>query len=307
MKNYKSLSTKTIVYCELCSGVSGQFKIKNNFRYFKCKECSFVFLSPNPKENDIRSIYNKSEYVQSKLEPKHIKLVDKIFKLNTSFSKKQSLLDIGCQNGDFLNELSKRGDLSLYGIEASHEGAINAKKNKKLKVKEGFFDSKSYEKSKFDIINLGDVIEHLTEPKKMVNDIYEILKPGGLLIVSTPIYNCSYVFLNNFVNKILRSYPLAWLTPPFHIKYFSTYNLDSLILKDRYIKLEEFYSSSNFFYELTETQIFNNFREKNILQRLSIKNNIHLTLFCITYLLSKIISFFMQKKFSYTTIYQKKS
>jgi 2-polyprenyl-3-methyl-5-hydroxy-6-metoxy-1,4-benzoquinol methylase len=307
MKNKKLIFSKVKINCELCSGDSTLFKTRKTFGYFKCKKCSFIFLSPNPSENDIKKLYNKSEYVESKLESKHFKSIDKINTLTLNSSDVIKLLDIGCQNGDFLNELSKHNKFELYGIEASRDGVENAEKNKKLKVKVGYFDDKSYKNIKFDIINLGDVIEHLTEPRKMINNIYKILKPGGLLIISTPIYNCPYVFLNNFISKIVKSYPLAWLTPPFHIKYFSTNNLDNLIIQDRFVKLEKFYSSSNFFYELAETQIFNNFRKKKMLKKFNLKNNIYLTLFCIAYLVSKIASVFILKKFSYTAFYQKKS
>jgi 2-polyprenyl-3-methyl-5-hydroxy-6-metoxy-1,4-benzoquinol methylase len=305
MKNHKSLSTKTIVYCELCNDVSTLFKIKDTFQYFKCQKCSFVFLSPNPNEKEIKSLYSKSEYIYAKLESKHLQSIYRIVKITKNLRKTQSLLDIGCQNGDFLNELQKYTNFDLYGIEPSYEGAKNARSNKKLKIKRGYFHDGSYENSKFDIVNLGDVIEHLTEPKKMIDNIYKILKPGGLLIVTTPISNCPYVFLSNAVNRRIKSYPLAWLTPPFHIKYFSSKNCDEFLLRRKFIKVDDFFTSSNFFYELAETQIFYNFRRKNVLKKFTVLNIFHITIFCIIYLFSKIATIFISNKFSYTAYYRK--
>jgi SAM-dependent methyltransferase len=41
---------------------------------------------------------------------------------------------------------------------------------------------------RFDIISLGDVIEHVAEPKKAIAGVASVLKPGGLIWLSTPNY-----------------------------------------------------------------------------------------------------------------------
>jgi 2-polyprenyl-3-methyl-5-hydroxy-6-metoxy-1,4-benzoquinol methylase len=292
------------IYCELCSGESNAFQTKKTFNYFKCEECSFIFLNPNPNRNDIQKLYKVSNYINTKLESKNLKMIEKINEIVFNTSDTIKFLDIGCQNGDVLNELSTRTNYELFGIEASETAAKNAQKNKKLIIQNGYFNDKSYENIMFDIVNLGDVIEHLADPRKVINDIYEILKPGGLLVITTPISNCPYVVLNTFINKLLKSYPLAWLTPPFHIKYFSTINLNSMMIQSGFVKIEEFYASSNFIYELAETQIFHNFKQKKMIEKINLVNSSHLLAFCITYLISKVSGVFIHRKFSYTAFFQ---
>ena len=304
IKNTKLISSNIKIYCELCFGESNLFKLKKQYKYFKCKECSFIFLSPNPNRNDIQKLYKISNYANAKLEYKNFKLIEKLLDIAPNTSDIKKLLDIGCQNGDVLNELSTRTNYELFGIEASVTAAKNAQKNKKATVQNGYFDDKSYKNIKFDIINLGDVIEHLTNPSKTLINIYEVLKPGGLLVITTPISNCPYVVLNTVVNKLLKSYPLAWLTPPHHIKYFSTINLDLMLIQSGFEKIDEFYSSSNFLYELAETQIFYNFRQKKMIEKINLVDSLHLLVFCSTYLISKILGVFIHRKFSYTAFFR---
>lgn len=46
--------------------------------------------------------------------------------------------------------------------------------------------SKYFPQNHFDIILLGEVIEHLLDPYKAIGELSKILKNGGLLILSTP-------------------------------------------------------------------------------------------------------------------------
>lgn len=55
-----------------------------------------------------------------------------------------------------------------------------------LKVCEDFSEKTSFDSDYFDAIFLGDVIEHLIEPDKLVIELHRVLKNGGVLIITTP-------------------------------------------------------------------------------------------------------------------------
>ena len=45
-------------------------------------------------------------------------------------------------------------------------------------------------KNEFDVVVIHHVIEHLTDPSLAISKICKMLKPGGLLIIGTPDFDC---------------------------------------------------------------------------------------------------------------------
>ena len=64
---------------------------------------------------------------------------------------------------------------------------------------------------KFDVVFLGDIIEHIPDPSKFILTLHKNLKPNGLLICTTPnalsYSNSLFVLFNN---KITRNQHVAW-------------------------------------------------------------------------------------------------
>jgi len=96
--------------------------------------------------------------------------------------KLQKVLDFGCGDGNFVEEISK--NFQTVGIEpeiAARKAAID----RGLQI---FENSKSLpiEHSTFDLVSLFHVIEHLYEPLEVLGEINRNLNPGGYLVIETP-------------------------------------------------------------------------------------------------------------------------
>jgi len=91
--------------------------------------------------------------------------------------KPNSILDIGCGIGWFLkatNASHKHGaEVSGYARMKSCEYGVIA-------------ENISSFKSKYDVITLIHVIEHLEKPLEAMEEVKRLLKPGGHLIIATP-------------------------------------------------------------------------------------------------------------------------
>src|SRR5690606_36756889 len=99
-----------------------------------------------------------------------------------------NLLDVGCSSGQFMHWARKRG-MHCAGIEVNDRTANIAKQNG-FEVHTGFLDEAPFRKNSFDVIYLGDVIEHVNEPKAFIKLASEFLKNDGLIVISTPNTDC---------------------------------------------------------------------------------------------------------------------
>jgi len=102
--------------------------------------------------------------------------------LNKS-AKELSLLDVGCSSGALLSIASEAG-FSVQGVEPSSAPAQTAR-DQGFTVHTGFLEQVGLPDAGFDIVTLMEVIEHLPQPLKLFQEIRRVLRPGGLLMVST--------------------------------------------------------------------------------------------------------------------------
>ncbi|MGI8965462.1 MAG: class I SAM-dependent methyltransferase [Limisphaerales bacterium] len=95
------------------------------------------------------------------------------------------LLDIGCGNGAFLRVYSRLlPGWKLYGSEfdAKYKDMVEAIPN----VEMMFPGDLSEIPGEFDLISLIHVFEHIPSPLKVLERIWDKLKPGGLLLIQVP-------------------------------------------------------------------------------------------------------------------------
>ena len=92
-------------------------------------------------------------------------------------------LDAGCGTGLFLRSLPQGSvgiDINPRNIEKAKFHALNAR----LII--GDLESLPFENGEFQTVVCSEVIEHFPKPKKMLGEIYRVLKVGGTLIGSVP-------------------------------------------------------------------------------------------------------------------------
>jgi len=94
-------------------------------------------------------------------------------------------LDIGSGSGDLIRLLGRRFDLEsrscdytdkLMQVPGQRVDVIDLNVDKRL----------PYAESQFDIVTATEVIEHLEDFRTLLREIFRILKPNGICIVTTP-------------------------------------------------------------------------------------------------------------------------
>jgi 2-polyprenyl-3-methyl-5-hydroxy-6-metoxy-1,4-benzoquinol methylase len=102
--------------------------------------------------------------------------------------QKLRFLDVGCFEGSLLDRVAKETDWQTFGLEPNAH-AVAKCLAKGHKVWEGYADDASYvvpAGETFDLIYLGQTIEHLADPLTVTRRLRDLLRPGGLLVMSTP-------------------------------------------------------------------------------------------------------------------------
>jgi len=103
------------------------------------------------------------------------------------------VLDIGSGYGYLRKALDNAG-FNHFGIEVSQH-AINVTKSiYGFDTYAGTIsDYVRSNKEQFDIVTLCDVIEHIADPAYFLSEIYQVVKPGGFVMIKTPNIDCPEV------------------------------------------------------------------------------------------------------------------
>lgn len=139
------------------------------------------------------------------------------------------ILDIGCGNGSFTGFLASL-DYDATGIDHSLSGiSIASDKYSNLKFEQHDIHTplNRMHHSHYDAVVSVEVIEHLLLPRKLLENSYQALKPGGTLILTTPYHG----YLKNLALALTNSFDNHWhpLRDYGHIKFFSKKTLCSLV------------------------------------------------------------------------------
>lgn len=147
--------------------------------------------------------------------------------------KTKSLLDYGCSDGSFLFAIrSKLPKAKLYGFEIDKR-KINPKlfQKNKIKIISSLIQGKlPIRLSSLDSVVLLEVLEHVPDEKNVIDEIYRVLKPGGVLLLSTP---------NKGLTEVFDAGNLKFRFPKFHKflyqKVFRQKNYESLYQTNKYL------------------------------------------------------------------------
>jgi len=153
---------------------------------FQCQKCKLVQLS---KLAPLSQMYGETYGYHTSLSPlmvKHMREKFNFFKKKFGLKKTNNILDIGCNDGTFLNFFAKKGFSKLYGIDPSVD-KFSKFHDKKIKSVSDFFSEKNLRKNfsidNFDLITSFAMFYDIEDPNSFCKDIYSLLKPNGIWVL----------------------------------------------------------------------------------------------------------------------------
>jgi 2-polyprenyl-3-methyl-5-hydroxy-6-metoxy-1,4-benzoquinol methylase len=162
------------------------------FDFYHCQRCGVLFIDPMLTDR-LREIYPTNYY---SFAPKQRSLVQSVKQLldRRSFAKvlagipgdRLSALDIGGGTGwllDMIRAADPRcSDTWVVDFDPAARSAAEAAGHKYFTGRIEDFQSAT----RFDLILMLNVIEHVADPRAVLAKARELLKPGGRLIIKTP-------------------------------------------------------------------------------------------------------------------------
>ncbi|MBF0516000.1 MAG: class I SAM-dependent methyltransferase [Nitrospirae bacterium] len=227
------MKNKGQTLCKVCGtdtddliieSIAGDF---GTYGVFYCPGCGVGITSPVPSNEDLKRLYAVGGY-REKTGKRFIPFVEYFILLFRhmrknrieKYVKKGRILDIGCGRGLFLNVM-KNGGWEVAGVEFDEAAASNASAFYGIEVISGEPRTWTFPPASFDVITLNHVLEHIPDPKELIQSCHRLLKNGGLMVVAVP-------NLDGIQSRIGRK---NWfhLDVPYHLYHFTGKGLASLL------------------------------------------------------------------------------
>ncbi len=236
------------------------------FAYHKCINCGHAYLPAVPI--NMSEYYNTTEYYSFKKNTGFInksvndikKLLQKILvklKIKKSFlfssslqsllsvkglNKYSAILDYGCGAGQFVNELIAAGFKNTKGFDPylpenkNHNGELYITNN-----------LQSFKSTRWNIITLNHVFEHLENPVEVLKILNNLLGEGGKLILRFPVID-SFAF---------EKYREDWVQfdAPRHLNLFTRKSIQLAVEKAGKYKIVAMYDDS-YHFQFTGSELY---------------------------------------------------
>jgi SAM-dependent methyltransferase len=213
--------------CPICAGAWAPSTIRG---LLECGGCGFVTADVSLTRQELEQIYSAAyfrgeeyrDYVGERaLLTKQFQLRLKTLLRYVPAARHQSLFEIGAAYGFFL-DLARRYFDRASGIDLSRDAAAYASDVVGVPVAAG--DFLEYPPlGQFDAVCMWDTIEHLAEPALYIEQVAALLRPGGVLAITT----------GDIGSPLARWRKEKWrqIHPPSHLHYFSRCTLRLLLEK----------------------------------------------------------------------------
>jgi 2-polyprenyl-3-methyl-5-hydroxy-6-metoxy-1,4-benzoquinol methylase len=194
---------------------------KQQASYFICRSCDLIFQHPLPTQTAMAEWVDEQytsgayhEYVTARpMKIRHFE--DRLNDIGDRV-RPGRLLDVGCSCGHFLEVAASRG-FDVQGVEFSRSAISAAASNIRPRIFEGTLENMPVDAA-FDVASAFDLIEHVHDPRAFLRRCAGLLRPGGVLLISTP-------DTGHLLRGLMRSrWPM--LQPMQHLFLFSRRALD---------------------------------------------------------------------------------
>lgn len=207
--------------CRMCGSARSQLYLAQvyalggqTFDLRRCRDCRLVYVHPFPDPETLRGLYTEQYFrsdfacgvrAGSYLETERSRVEEYREILQAIQNRKPGgrLLEVGCAAGSFLN-YARRAGFEVTGADISAWAAQTGQEQFGLEIRTGRLQEVGLPEKHYDVVFLGDLLEHEPEPVGFLQEVRRVLKDDGLVAIKVPIY------VNSFYYRLFRRLPWQW-------------------------------------------------------------------------------------------------
>lgn len=228
------------VNCPLCDSARRQFLLEAPdaaagaaglwFAVVRCQDCDLCYTNPRPSPDAIGQFYPATYRPHQPAVPrrrhrwfgrppaqprwltrKHLPIAP---------HGQRRLLDFGCGGGAFLLQMRDLG-WQVTGVDSCRAAVERLRGTPGVRVFAGTLPHPELVPESFDVITMWHSLEHVHRPRQVLDAAFDLLAPGGRLVVAVP----------NITSRPFRRFGASWygLDLPRHLTHFSPATLYKML------------------------------------------------------------------------------
>ena len=246
------LRTRTLDRCLACGG-SALRRLALRYEYagsgfplMECETCGMRFLGVQPVGDALASLYAEpyfesdfrcgrsaaTSFERGAFAAENDGLLDAFASLRAP----GRLLEVGCAAGWLLERAAARG-WNVKGVEPSAAAAGFAR-SLGLDVFQGELEAARLPDSSFDLVYMGDVLEHVPDCRATLDEVRRVLAPGGFLYLRGPITTHSLARSLALALYGMAGREIVLGEPPYHLWEFTPRPLERLARTAGFVAVE---------------------------------------------------------------------
>jgi SAM-dependent methyltransferase len=167
-------------------------RIPGTFELRRCVGCDLVYVNPRPSDEALTELYDEDFYFSTgwsydQLASWVIELIQARRRHRVERHVRPGrMLDIGSGDGSFVHHMARHG-WTATGIDFSPAALEFARRTRSGGVfLQGSLDDYDLPAGRLDLVTMWQVLEHIAEPRPLLQRCHRLLKPGGLFVAAVP-------------------------------------------------------------------------------------------------------------------------
>jgi 2-polyprenyl-3-methyl-5-hydroxy-6-metoxy-1,4-benzoquinol methylase len=240
------VKTRTLGECLACGHEGGFLPLGMKYEWagvefpaVECPMCTMRFLRVQPEGASLAALYS-AEYFQADFRcgrsdthsfdeaafrAENTGLLDRF----EPYRGKGRLLEVGCASGWLLKHAAERG-WQVTGVELSPDAVAHARALG-LDVQQGTLAQAKLAPASFDLVFMGDVLEHVPDCRESAEQVAELLASGGHFFLRGPITTHSLARGLALWGSRMLGTSITLAEPPYHLWEFTPRSLLRLMRK----------------------------------------------------------------------------
>lgn len=199
-------------------------------RIVECRRCGLVYANPVDEEafilDQYRQVVDQQYVAEAEARARNFR---RSLRTIRRYQSPGRILDVGCAAGIFLREARSAG-WEVEGLDLSEWFVAYARTHSGLELTRSSLLGAPYEEGRFDAVVLMDVLEHMSQPKENLRRAFRLLRPGGILYLTTP-------DSSSLAARFLKG--RWWCIRKAHLYYFSRRTLRRMLEETGYTVVVE--------------------------------------------------------------------